>query len=363
MNRGGGLTTRDRSGRPGTAPTREGKPGGQAGGQGPSCPSARPPRGRRPGPSPRWVDAARDRAGHVAAVPSSRRPVRPPPFVRLGCRRRRARRGGRLPLGRTAPVGAHRPRRRRGQPARRPGAGGRRCRRGDAAAPGGRLGRRGPRRPAAAGRRRAGDPGLALDRGDHRRRTDAAGRRRGGRPPHARGRRGRPVRHDHRRSAGGVVPLEVASPAEGDPDTAAALAAIEALPPELRGQVSLVTAEDAGSAVALHLDDDTTVVWGDGGEASRKAAVLVALLQQIEAGEIEAAETLDVSAPGAVFSLGPGCRGPLAGAGERWAAGFHGRTLTRPLGIPGTRSRPGCRRGPRSSSWGCSSTSSGARSR
>jgi cell division protein FtsQ len=98
----------------------------------------------------------------------------------------------------------------------------------------------------------------------------------------------------------GVVPLEVLSPAEGDPDTAAGLAAIAALPPEVREQVSLVTAEDAGQVVALHLDDGTSVVWGDGGEASRKAAVLVALLQQIEVGDIEAAETLDVSAPGAV---------------------------------------------------------------
>jgi cell division protein FtsQ len=98
----------------------------------------------------------------------------------------------------------------------------------------------------------------------------------------------------------GVVPLEVDDPAADDPDTTAGLAAIAALPPEVRGQVSVVTAQDAGSAVTLHLADGTAVVWGDGSEAARKAAVLVALLQQIEAGEVEPAEELDVSAPGAV---------------------------------------------------------------
>jgi cell division protein FtsQ len=98
----------------------------------------------------------------------------------------------------------------------------------------------------------------------------------------------------------GVVPLEVDDPAADDPDTAAGLAAIAALPPEVRGQVSLVTAERAGSAVVLHLDDGTTVVWGDGSDAARKATVLVALLQQIAAGDVEPAEELDVSAPGAV---------------------------------------------------------------
>jgi cell division protein FtsQ len=98
----------------------------------------------------------------------------------------------------------------------------------------------------------------------------------------------------------GVVPLEVASPAADDPDTEAGLAAIAARPREVREQVSLVTAQDAGHAVVLHLADDTTVEWGDGSEAARKATVLVALLQQIEAGEVEPAEVLDVSAPGAV---------------------------------------------------------------
>ncbi len=98
----------------------------------------------------------------------------------------------------------------------------------------------------------------------------------------------------------GVVPLEVDDPAAGDPATEAALAAIAALPPELREQVALVTADGDDAAVELSLDDGTDVVWGDGGEPERKAAVLGALLSQIEAGEVEPAGTLDISTPGAV---------------------------------------------------------------
>jgi cell division protein FtsQ len=98
----------------------------------------------------------------------------------------------------------------------------------------------------------------------------------------------------------GVVRLEVAEPGPGDPATEAALAAVAALPPEVRADVTLVTAADAGAEVRLRLADDTTVLWGDGAEPERKAAVLVALLQQIAGGEIEPAGTLDVSSPGAV---------------------------------------------------------------
>ena len=100
----------------------------------------------------------------------------------------------------------------------------------------------------------------------------------------------------------GVVPLEVADPGPGDPATEAGLAAVAALPGELRAHVDRVTARTSRdtTAVGLHLDDGTNVLWGDGSESDRKATVLVALLQQIEAGEVEPAGTLDVSAPGAV---------------------------------------------------------------
>jgi cell division protein FtsQ len=98
----------------------------------------------------------------------------------------------------------------------------------------------------------------------------------------------------------GVVPLEVADPGPGDRSTEAGLAAVAALPPELREQVARVTAREDGEAVGLRLADGTAVTWGDGSEPGRKAAVLVALLQQIESGELDPAEELDVSAPGAV---------------------------------------------------------------
>jgi cell division protein FtsQ len=99
----------------------------------------------------------------------------------------------------------------------------------------------------------------------------------------------------------GVVPLEVADPGPGDAATEAGLAAIAALPPEVQSLVTRVTAEDDdGVTVGLVLQDGTDVVWGDGSESERKATVLAALLSQIEGGEVDPAGTLDISAPGAV---------------------------------------------------------------
>jgi cell division protein FtsQ len=98
----------------------------------------------------------------------------------------------------------------------------------------------------------------------------------------------------------GVVPLEVADPGPRDPSTRAALAAVAALPREVRVHVTRITAAGGPSALQLHMDDDTTVLWGDGSESRRKAEVLVALRQQIAGGEVDPARTIDVSAPGAV---------------------------------------------------------------
>jgi cell division protein FtsQ len=98
----------------------------------------------------------------------------------------------------------------------------------------------------------------------------------------------------------GVVRLEVADPGPGDPSTEAALSAVAALPPELRTRVVSASDEDEGADVRLRLDDGTEVLWGDGSEPERKATVLVALLKQVEGGAVEPAETIDVSAPGAV---------------------------------------------------------------
>jgi cell division protein FtsQ len=97
----------------------------------------------------------------------------------------------------------------------------------------------------------------------------------------------------------GVVALDVAAPGPEDPATDAALSAIGALPGEIRARVVEVVAESDRS-VRLELDDGTGVLWGTGDQAAEKASVLTALLQQIEAGTVEPADTLDVSAPGAV---------------------------------------------------------------
>jgi cell division protein FtsQ len=101
----------------------------------------------------------------------------------------------------------------------------------------------------------------------------------------------------------GVVPLDVASPGPGDPALRAALDALLALPADVRAQVTGAAA-DTGEDVTLTLRDGTVVVWGgpDGGAdgAADRAAALVALLAQIQAGELEPAGTIDVSAPDAV---------------------------------------------------------------
>ncbi|MGY1724183.1 cell division protein FtsQ/DivIB [Blastococcus sp. SYSU DS0533] len=97
----------------------------------------------------------------------------------------------------------------------------------------------------------------------------------------------------------GVVPLSVSDPAPDDPATAAGLAAIRALPGQLREDVVEVAAPDPQS-ITLTLADGTAVVWGDAGESATKAQVLVALLDRIDDGELEPADLVDVSAPGAV---------------------------------------------------------------
>jgi cell division protein FtsQ len=97
----------------------------------------------------------------------------------------------------------------------------------------------------------------------------------------------------------GVVPLDVADPGPEDRATRAALAALVALPEEVRGDVA-----DAGATgpedVTLTLEDGTTVLWGSAEQAGDKADTLVALLDQLEAGGLEPAETIDVSVPSAV---------------------------------------------------------------
>jgi cell division protein FtsQ len=97
----------------------------------------------------------------------------------------------------------------------------------------------------------------------------------------------------------GVVPLDVRNPKAGDRALGAGLAALASLPRAVRSEVvsaRATTAED----VTLSLSDGTTVLWGDGADSEAKGRVLSALLEQISAGSLDPAQTIDVSAPDAV---------------------------------------------------------------
>jgi cell division protein FtsQ len=97
----------------------------------------------------------------------------------------------------------------------------------------------------------------------------------------------------------GVVPLDVPRPGPDDRATRAALAALVALPEDVRSGIVGASAS-TGEDVTLHLADGTTVLWGGGGDAAAKADVLRALLAQLASGALEPAGTIDVSAPSAV---------------------------------------------------------------
>jgi cell division protein FtsQ len=97
----------------------------------------------------------------------------------------------------------------------------------------------------------------------------------------------------------GAVPLDVADPGPEDRATRAALAALVALPEDVRGDVAGARAASAED-VRLTLDDGTTVLWGSAEEAGDKADTLVALLGQLQAGRLAPAGTIDVSTPSAV---------------------------------------------------------------
>jgi cell division protein FtsQ len=97
----------------------------------------------------------------------------------------------------------------------------------------------------------------------------------------------------------GVVPLDVADPGPEDRATRAALAALVALPEDVRGDVAGARASGPED-VTLILEDGTTVLWGSDERAGEKADALVALLGQLQAGTLEPAGTIDVSVPSAV---------------------------------------------------------------
>lgn len=97
----------------------------------------------------------------------------------------------------------------------------------------------------------------------------------------------------------GVVPLAVARPGPEDRATTAAVGAVVALPTAVRREVTGVSATTPDD-VTLTLTDGRTVLWGSVDQTPRKAQVLAGLLDQIEAGTLEEARTLDVSTPDAV---------------------------------------------------------------
>jgi cell division protein FtsQ len=97
----------------------------------------------------------------------------------------------------------------------------------------------------------------------------------------------------------GVVPLDVASPGPEDPATLAGIAAVGSLPADVREQVAAAAATGPDD-ISLTLTDGTVVRWGDASESRAKSAALVGLLEQIAAGSLEPAGTIDISTPGAV---------------------------------------------------------------
>jgi cell division protein FtsQ len=97
----------------------------------------------------------------------------------------------------------------------------------------------------------------------------------------------------------GVVPLDVATPGPDDPATRAGIAAVASLPARVRKEVESAAAAGP-SDISLTLTDGTVVRWGDATESHAKSAALVGLLEQIGAGRLDPAETIDVSTPDAV---------------------------------------------------------------
>jgi cell division protein FtsQ len=79
----------------------------------------------------------------------------------------------------------------------------------------------------------------------------------------------------------------------------AGLAAVSALPAEVRRDVVQAAATSAED-ISLTLTEGTIVRWGDAERSTDKAAALAGLLEQIDAGRLEPAQTIDVSTPSAV---------------------------------------------------------------
>jgi cell division protein FtsQ len=75
----------------------------------------------------------------------------------------------------------------------------------------------------------------------------------------------------------GLPKIDLPAAAPTDPRTQAIVRVLAALPPQLRGQLTVVGAATPGS-VTLSLANGKTIRWGDADESARKAAVLGALM-------------------------------------------------------------------------------------
>jgi cell division protein FtsQ len=87
---------------------------------------------------------------------------------------------------------------------------------------------------------------------------------------------GKPYRQVPSRPAG-LMPIQLATPGEGDRATLAALGVLGALPEKIRTQVTGIVAPSAYD-ISLTLTGDRTVIWGANSDGARKIAVLPAVL-------------------------------------------------------------------------------------
>ena len=87
----------------------------------------------------------------------------------------------------------------------------------------------------------------------------------------------------------GLVALKVTAPGPSDPSTVAALHVLAALSPQLRAQLTAVSAVSP-TAIRLELTGGRVVIWGGADQSDVKARVATALLGR-------PGKTIDVSAP------------------------------------------------------------------
>lgn len=120
----------------------------------------------------------------------------------------------------------------------------------------------------------------------------------------------------------GLMPVQLATPGEGDRATLAALGVLASLSPDVRATVSGISAATAYD-VTLFLTGGGSVIWGSDSDAAAKNAVIPAMVHT--AGHLSAGQTLDVSDPTLVTMRAAhtdeqgaaDAGGPAEGAGPR----------------------------------------------